>query len=98
MAPDLIYLEVVSMLRKGLRRRLLPESRAAEALQSLVTVDIGIVDHRALLPRIWELRGTVTAYDAAYVAVAEDHGARLVTRDARLARAEGPRCEIELVE
>ena len=52
---------------------------------------------RGLLGRIWELRGNVSAYDATYVAVAEALGATLVTADARLARAPGPRCAITVV-
>ena len=43
---------------------------------------------------MWELRGNLTAYDAAYVALAELLGAPLVTLDTRLARAPGTRCEI----
>lgn len=51
-----------------------------------------------LLPRIWELREDVTTADAAYVALAEHLGAPLVTTDARLARASGPRCEFQLID
>lgn len=50
-----------------------------------------------LLPRIWELRNNLTAYDAAYVALAEALGAPLLTRDKRLSSAAGHRAKIELV-
>ena len=53
--------------------------------------------HLPLLDRIWELRENVTPYDAAYVALAEDLGGTLVTADARLGRAPGPRCAIEVL-
>lgn len=53
--------------------------------------------HLALLPRCWEVRQNVTIYDAAYVALAEVLQATLLTGDARLARASGPRCQIELL-
>jgi predicted nucleic acid-binding protein len=53
--------------------------------------------HYALLPRIWELRNNLTAYDAAYVALAEALNAPLLTRDRRLAAAAGHRAKIELV-
>ncbi len=54
--------------------------------------------HSALLPRIWELRENVTAYDAAYITLAETLNAPLITTDAKLARASGIRAEIELYE
>ncbi len=50
-----------------------------------------------LLARIWELRDNVTAYDAAYVALAEGLACELVTADARLAQAPGPTCSITVV-
>ena len=53
--------------------------------------------HVELVPRVWELRDTLTAYDAAYVALAEALEATLVTRDARLARSSGHRARIELL-
>ncbi len=54
--------------------------------------------HTTLLPRIWELRQNVTAYDAAYIALAETLDAPLITTDAKLARASGIRTEVELYE
>ncbi len=53
--------------------------------------------HGVLLPRIWELRHNLTAYDGAYVALAEALGAPLLTRDAWPARAPGHSARIELV-
>ena len=53
--------------------------------------------HRQLLPRIWELRNSISAYDAAYVAIAERGDATLLTLDRRLAQAHGPRCRIEVL-
>lgn len=50
-----------------------------------------------LLSRIWELRDNVTAYDATYVALAEAFGCQLLTADARLASAPGPRCTIVVI-
>jgi predicted nucleic acid-binding protein len=49
------------------------------------------------LPRIWDLRNNLTAYDAAYVALAEALGAPLLTRDRRLVTAAGHHAKIELV-
>ena len=53
---------------------------------------------RSLWPRAWELRTNLSAYDALYVALAEQLDAPLVTADARLARAPGLRCVVELAE
>jgi predicted nucleic acid-binding protein len=52
--------------------------------------------HAPLVPRIWELKENLTAYDAAYVALAEALDAPLVTMDERLARAPGIRAAVEL--
>jgi len=55
------------------------------------------VSHVPLLRQCWELRNGLTVYDAAYVALAEALGAPLVTADARLARAPGVRCRVEVL-
>jgi predicted nucleic acid-binding protein len=52
----------------------------------------------ALLPRIWQLRDSVTAHDGAYVALAAALDAPLVTRDARLGRAHGHRATLEVID
>ena len=61
--------------------------RAAGLLADLADLPIVRYAHEPLLPRVWELRENFTAYDAAYVALAEAVGATLVTCDARLGRA-----------
>ncbi len=94
-APELFDLEVVAVFRKALLARLLDERRAAMALADLADLDLERVSHRPLLGRIWELRGNVKPYDAAYVALAETIDATLVTADRRLSQAPGPRCQIE---
>ncbi|MDT0309038.1 hypothetical protein RM780_19030 [Streptomyces sp. DSM 44917] len=58
---------------------------------------VSVVPLDSLLPRMWQLRGNVSGYDAAYVAAAEAHGCPLVTADARPARAVGVRCAVELI-
>jgi len=97
MAPELVFVEVISLVRKALARRRISPSRAAAAMNGLVTLEIETVGHRRHTARVWELRENVSPYDAAYVAVAEDHGLLLLTADKRLSRASGPRCPIELI-
>jgi predicted nucleic acid-binding protein len=94
-APELLDLEVVAVVRKALFAGVLDERRAAMALADLANLDLERVGHRPLLPRIWELHPNVTPYDAAYVALAETIEVTLVTADHRLSKASGPRCEIE---
>jgi predicted nucleic acid-binding protein len=96
-APGILDLEVVSVIRRLLGSGELDERRASLALGDLYDLDLRRVGHRPLLPRVWELRHTVTPYDAVYVALAEAIGAVLVTADRRLAAAPGPRCVIEVL-
>jgi len=94
-APELLDLEVVAVIRKALFAGVLDECRAAIALADLADLDLERVSHRPLLVRIWELHRNITPYDAAYVALAETIEATLVTADRRLAQAPGPRCQME---
>ncbi len=96
-APELLDLEVASALRRLVRHGALAADQAAFALNDLRRARITRHPHRQLLPRIWELRDTVGAYEAAYVAIAERADATLLTLDRRLARAPGPRCRIEVL-
>jgi len=94
-APELIDLEVVSVLRRQLRQGELNDRRAAQALSDLTNLPLQRASHLSLLDRCWELRGNLTVYDAAYVALAEALDTSLLTGDARLSRSTGPRCKIE---
>ena len=96
-APELVDLEVASVLRRHLQRGALDERRAALALQDLRDLPMQRAPHRVLLERCRELRHTLTPYDAAYVALAEALDAVLVTADRRIAGAPGVRCEVEVV-
>lgn len=70
---------------------------AADAIATLAAWDIAAVDSRLLVTRVWELRHNVSSADALYVAAAERLGCPLLTGDARLAAAPGPRCEFSLI-
>lgn len=96
-APHLVDVEVVSVLRRQAAAGLL---RAEDAHQALdVWRRLGLIRYAAapLLERVWELRTAVTAYGAMYVALAENLDCALVTADARLSGANGPRCTITVV-
>ena len=96
-APHLLDLEVAQVLRRFCATEALDPERAWTALEDLRELDIERYPHEPMLDRIWQLRSNVTAYDAAYLALAEALGARLLTFDARLARATGHRARIELL-
>ncbi|MEU9131030.1 type II toxin-antitoxin system VapC family toxin [Kitasatospora sp. NPDC048540] len=93
-APEHVLIEVMQSLRGLYLARQVDAGRVAELAAELPRIAIRRVEVTALLGRIWELKDNLTPDDAAYVAVAEQLGAPLVTADLRLMRASGPRCEI----
>jgi predicted nucleic acid-binding protein len=95
-APHLLDVEAVQVLRRLTWQGLISVQRADTALQDLCDLRIVRYPHFLLLPRVWQLRHNLSAYDAAYVALAEQLGASLVTRDRRLAAAAGHMAIIEL--
>jgi len=95
-APHLLDLEVTQVLRRLLREDVVPAKRADEAVRDLLDLRIARYPHLVLLPRIWQLRHNFSAYDAAYIVLAEKLGAPLITRDRRLASASGHAAVIEL--
>ena len=95
-APHLLDLEVAQVLRRLVSQGVVSVHRAAEAVNDLLDLRITRYPHFVLLPRIWQLRHNFSAYDAAYIVLAETLGAVLVTRDARLASASGHTATIEL--
>jgi predicted nucleic acid-binding protein len=94
----LVDLEVANTLRRLVRLGELDIRRADGAVIDLAALALVRFPHTPLLGRIWELRDRLTAYDAAYVALAEELGAPLLTLDARLASAGGHKATIELVQ
>jgi predicted nucleic acid-binding protein len=96
-APHLLDLEVAHVLRRFVAGGELTAARAEQALADYDDLRIARYPHRPLLPRIWQLRENYTAYDAAYLALAEALGAPLVTCDRRLASAPGHRATVECI-
>jgi predicted nucleic acid-binding protein len=88
-APHLLDLEVLSTLRRLVRGREVAVARAEQALEDLALLRIIRHDHLVFLTRIWALRDNLTAYDAAYVALAESMDATLLTCDRALIAAAG---------
>ena len=95
--PHVVDLEVAHTLRRLVLTGVLSSERAEVALADMADLQLNRYPHVELVPRVWELRDTLTAYDAAYVALAEALEATLVTRDARLARSSGHQARIELL-
>ncbi len=96
-APHLMDVEVTSVFRRLNANGALEDRRGREGLRALTDMAIHRYPHEFLLPRIWELRGNLTAYDAAYVALAETLQAPLLTCDRRLARSSGHRAQIDVL-
>ncbi|WP_448641682.1 type II toxin-antitoxin system VapC family toxin [Geodermatophilus sp. URMC 63] len=95
--PALADVEVLSVVRRAVLAGRLPVRRGAEAVQDWSELTVERYPHLPLLARAWELRDSVSAYDAQYVALAELLEVPLVTGDGRLARAPGLRCTVDLL-
>ena len=96
-APHLVDIEVAHVLRRLQRLGDMTSKRGREALQDLADAPLRRVPHHPLLPRIWDLRANLTAYDAAYVALAEALDGALVTLDAKLAKAAGALVRVSIL-
>lgn len=95
-APHLLDLEVAHTFRRLVLEHAVSAARARLALDDFFVLRILRHPHYVFLPRIWDFRHNLTAYDAAYVALAERLGAPLITRDSRLAASYGHSARIEL--
>jgi predicted nucleic acid-binding protein len=96
-APEICDLEVASFLTRQLRGRRITPTRVAEAASDYVALPLTLHGHRPLLRRCLGLSGNFTVYDASYVALAEQLGARFLTLDRALARAVTEHTGVELV-
>src|SRR6266700_1776647 len=96
-APHLLDIEVAQVIRRYAANGEIDSERGRAALADLADFPLQRYPHDFLLPRIWDLRNNLTAYDAVYVALAEALDVPLLTRDQRLAAAAGHRAQVELV-
>ena len=87
LAPELLDVEVLSVLRRAVLRQQLAEQRAWLALEDLLVWPIDRLAHTVLIREAWQHRHNVSAYDAFYVAAARLYDASLLTTDGPLARA-----------
>jgi predicted nucleic acid-binding protein len=92
----LLDVEFMQVLRRLVREGTLTPKRAGEAIEDLAALRITRYAPVLLLQRIWRLRQNLSAYDAAYVALAENLQAPLITRDQRIAAAPGHTAIIEV--
>ncbi|HCA85884.1 MAG TPA: VapC toxin family PIN domain ribonuclease [Streptomyces sp.] len=96
-APAHLDVEVASALRGMARKDPALEAAAPRALRHLAALPVRRVPVAPLLDRMWQLRGNITPYDAAYVALAEQLGGTLITCDAKLAGAGGTHCAFDVI-
>lgn len=96
-APSVVDVEVLSVIRRDHLLGRLDSTAAAQAVEDLRDWPGERFGHQPLLARVWELRSSLRAWDAFYVALGEVLQATLVTSDSRLAQAHGPRCAIDVV-
>lgn len=95
--PHLIDSEIASGLRRLVTARSISEQQGWATLDTWRRLGATRYPAHGLLERIWALRANLTAYDAGYVALAEELGCSVVTADGRLAAAPGIRCPVTLV-
>ena len=95
-APELIDVEVTHAVRRQRRLGSIAAASAERAMRQLLHSPVTRVPHRALIFRAWQLRDSMTAYDAVYVALAEQLAVPLITCDSRLAGSHGHEADIEL--
>ena len=96
-APHLLDVEVAQVLRRYVRDKTITAQRGQEALEDLGDLPLNRYPHDFLIPRVWELRATLTAYDAIYVALAELLDAPLLTCDGRIASAPGHHANVDVI-
>jgi predicted nucleic acid-binding protein len=94
--PHLLDVEVINAVRNLVVGHRIDAHRSEQLLADLAAFPAERYPHTPLLGRIWDLRNSFTAYDAAYIALAEATGAVLYTSDRKLCK--GHRAHVILLE
>jgi predicted nucleic acid-binding protein len=92
-APELLRVEAANVLRRLESAKQITQQEANAAFEDLMDLDVELHAFESFSERVWDLRHNVTSYDAWYVALAEALNLPLATLDARLAKADGPKCQ-----
>lgn len=95
-APALLPFECANVIRRHELAGLISSDQAAQAHADLLDLPVDLFPYEVLAQRVWQLRGNLTSYDAAYVALAEALDAPLITLDRRIASAPGIACRVEV--
>jgi predicted nucleic acid-binding protein len=95
--PHLLDVEILQVLRRYVREKVVDVRRAEDALQDFADLPLHRYPHDFMATRIWELRATLTAYDAVYVALAEVLDAPLLSCDRKIALASGHNASVEII-
>ena len=96
-APAHIDLEVLNALRRYVMLRRLTPAQATAAVADYLQLALERHSVAGFITRIWELRDNMTAYDAAYIALAESRSISVVTRDKKLASASGHHAKVIVI-
>lgn len=96
-APDLLRIEVTSVVRRQLQAGRLTIRQATAAVNDVLDFPVRVFPTAPLLTRVWDLRDDLSAYDACSVALAEALDAPLLTADRRLANAPRLHCRVEVI-
>ena len=94
LAPELMPVEATAVLRRSVQEGAVTSDAAALALDDLMALPFRLFSFAPFVKRVWALRENVTAYDAWYVALAEETGVPLLSLDVRLSRASGLTCRV----
>ena len=91
-APYLLPVDVANVLRRAVLAGEVSVDSASLAHSDLLELPVDLFAYEPFADRVWDLRDSVSAYDAWYVAIAESLDAPLATLDRRMSRSQGPRC------